>query len=686
MLRAPKCAPEPLMYLSRLACVVPFLVVAACGQKLEPLQPVDAGAGVDTDGLGGGGGGGTRDMLGPAAVLDMAGFNTAGSPVVMITAPASGAEVHGDTLTVTATITSPTSTLIDSSTVLITMTPPGGMVLSAPMFLTPTPNVYQGTLNIAAVPSGTAMFTVSAADTAGKKGSADGTYVHDHGAIITFFKPSAMTAKGTVALEATVDDSLHPITALSQVQAGIEMLGDITLTQVAGAVPFRIAATIDLNSYTPPLNGPQTIRVQAKNSANTVTMAERQFTVDNAGPTITIEKPAPGKFIGGVIEIVATVTDAPTGVNESTVIAVVGNDPANTVALTRIKGTDQYHGAFDVRKLGTSYVLADISVRADDLLGNHGQTSNEFVVDNVKPWMTMDSRYTMQVGKTLANNAVECSRPLQPLGPESAYDGAKVLQLFTARARIEDRGNWAPGLNVDRVSAIQDGSVSMFIIHDDGMTPLAVDTDDDTFCDEVNPLLIPTTGPVMMQNQTLALAMVPLSGSKGGGPDYRLVTGTLPTGCNSVGDAATTDGPAVMCTDTKLTFVIPLPYVDPNKLTPIWTLPPVLVGDPIDCTGLQVDAANKLPEGPACVVTRASDNAGNVNVSFPLHICIDLGHGACSGFQPTPSHCTGVFDPKTMMLKPGTCVEPPSPSTVNPAPIPGTFPHDGSEVRVILNP
>src|SRR5438270_16660 len=82
-------------------------------------------------------------------------------------------------------------------------------------------------------------------DTAALKGSASGMYIHDHGATITFVQPSAPTAHGQIVLEAIIDDTLHPITMLSQVKASIRAPGDITLTQVAGALPFRVTATID---------------------------------------------------------------------------------------------------------------------------------------------------------------------------------------------------------------------------------------------------------------------------------------------------------------------------------------------------------------------------------------------------------------------------------------------------------
>ena len=71
----------------------------------------------------------------------------------------------------------------------ITITPPGGGIVTAPMQLTATANTYAGEIDIPGVPSGASTFTVSAADIAGLKGSATGSYVHDHGPVLTFVNP-----------------------------------------------------------------------------------------------------------------------------------------------------------------------------------------------------------------------------------------------------------------------------------------------------------------------------------------------------------------------------------------------------------------------------------------------------------------------------------------------------------------
>jgi hypothetical protein len=388
---------------------------------------------------------------------------------------------------------------------------------------------------------------------------------------------------------------------------------------------------------------------------------------DSTGPTITISSPAAGDFVGGFFAVKVEVSD-PSGVDPTSVIAEFGNINSTDIVLTPTTG-NTYEGIFDVHALAKNYVLAEISVRAKDKFGNLSQIGEEVVIDIVKPWMTMNAAHMVRVAKKDMTGGTECSASFSPLGSDSISDGEVVPQVFYVRARIEDHGNEAPGLAVERISTVDQSSVQMFVIHDDGMTALAVDTDGDTYCDDVNPLLIPTAGPVVMQNEALSLQMAPIPGT--GTPDFQFSAGTV-AGCSEVGDTGTTTAPPRLCGATTMTYAH---TYTPAMLPAIYALPPVKPGDPANCVGFQLDAANQLPEGPACVITRAADKVGNVEVSFPVHICIDMGGGKCGGFVSTPSHCTGVYDKATMMLKTGNCVEPPS-GTSAPIDGPATFPNN----------
>ncbi|HXU71055.1 MAG TPA: hypothetical protein VN947_17090 [Polyangia bacterium] len=404
---------------------------------------------------------------------------------------------------------------------------------------------------------------------------------------------------------------------------------------------------------------------------------------DTDGPVITYVKPMAGVFVGQLLEVVVTVTD-PSGVNPATVKAVIAHDPNNTLSLKPTGTADTYHAFFDTTTLSTLMSFLDIDVVADDKLGNHGELGEEVLVDDVPPWMTMNAKVQMRVGKEdSAAGKFECSQSFGPLGPtdidpqfdntpEAAYEGAVMKQAIGLRARIEDHGNHVPGQRVDYFSDIDETTVTLYavgIVAPATTLPvLAVDTNGDGFCDDVNPALQPTSGMISMPDEALALHMTPLTDA--GSPDFT-TGGAVPAACGEVGTAMDMP-PSPLCTKagTGMTFVIP----GFGKDKPIYSLPPVK--DPDACVGFPLDAANHLPEGPACVITYAVDNAGNHMVSYPIHICVDLGNHKCDTFTVTDNTaCTGKLVNGTVM--PGsTCAPPPVNGTVV-----GTFPTDGSEIR-----
>jgi len=393
-------------------------------------------------------------------------------------------------------------------------------------------------------------------------------------------------------------------------------------------------------------------------------------TPDTTGPVITYVKPMAGTFAGGLMDLTVTVTD-PSGVQPGSVQAVIANDPTKyTLALTPT-APDTYHVFFDLNTLGTGLVFLALSVRADDRLGNHAELGEEIILDNTPPRMTMDGSIQMRVSKDDMTK-LECSQLFGPLGPtvvdpidgpEVAFEGAVMKQIMGLRARIEDGGNHAPGQRVDYISDIDETTVTLFAV---GSTPglpvLAVDTNGDGTCDDVNPTLVPTSGMVVMSNQALALAMAPLSDS---GAANFVANGSTAAGCDEVGTAMETLPPP-LCNKagTGLTFVLP----GAGKDKPIYSIPPIR--DPDACVGFPVDAKNHLPEGPACVLVRAVDHAGNHMVSYPLHICIDLGNHLCDAFTPDPTACTGTLAANGTVSATPACTEAP------------TFPKSG-EIRYL---
>ena len=428
--------------------------------------------------------------------------------------------------------------------------------------------------------------------------------------------------------------------------------------------------------------------------AGTIDLAGADFagTVpDTTGPVITYVKPIAGSFVGGLMDLTVTITD-PSGVQPGSVQAVINNDPTKYTLALGPAGTDTYHVFFDLNTLGKGIVFLALSVRADDRLGNHSELGEEVVLDNTTPWMTMNAAVPMRVSKLDATNAaspkLECSHLFSPLGdpsdtangPEVASEGAVMKQIMGLRARIEDHGNFAPGQRVEYISDIDESTVTLFAVGNTSspLPVLAVDTNGDGICDDVNPALVPTSGTVVMPNQALAVAMSPLADT--GAANFTPSSGTVTAGvCDEFG-LGTEVAPPPLCTKAGTTVTFVIPWLGKDK--PIYSIPPIR--DPDACVGFPLDAANHLPEGPACVLVRAADHAGNHMVSYPLHICVDLGTGVCNGFTVTSLQaCTGALDASGNVMAGSHCDPAPSPTVATPEPNPGSFPTDGSEVRYL---
>ena len=585
---------------------------------------------------------------GPTLAFDLLDSNDPMGPTITILSPVAGGEVQYDTLEVTAMIVAVNGSSIDAGSVELSIpAQQAGKLETATMSLTAVPNVYRGQLSIAYIPSGSSELSVSARDIVGRQSIATSTYLHDGGPVLTFVLPKDMTAKGSVNVELTVDDKLHPINDEAMVRVGVRSLGDVKLQIVPGSVPLRLTGVIDFSQYSPDLDGEQLIAAEATNVKGTVGRAQQGFLVDNLGPELSIVEPAAGVFIGGIVEIKATITDV-SEVIDSSVIAVFANDPTFTVDLTRVGVTNAFSGQFDVRQLGKQVVLPTLSVRAQDKLGNESEIAEVIVVDNEPPGVSLDPPDVRMV--KIVDGQRVCSVLFDPLGKgefDPPDDGTIVKQVFSVRARIQDRGNRAPGLAEERPSLIVAGSVDLFAIAgNEG--PLVVDTDGDGKCDSINPLLLPSTkatGP----GEALSIRMTQIQ--PGGDADYPgALTESLAAGCNVMGEDGDSPGPLCSLGTTKMTVSISYAGGEPA----LWTIPPLAVG----CLGLQLDTLNRLNEGPTCVAVRARDAAGNPGVSLPLRVCIDRGGGKCAGFNlGSAPNCTGTFNPLSNTVSQIPCLD-----------------------------
>jgi hypothetical protein len=393
----------------------------------------------------------------------------------------------------------------------------------------------------------------------------------------------------------------------------------------------------------------------------------------NPGPSVVITKPAAGTLVGGSNLIVeATITD-PIGVVGSSVMAVLGGTNMSVSAmLVNTPGTDSYSGTLNPSKIGTGYVFPNLTVSANDMQGFSGNQGIQLVLDNTPPKMSLSPptvRFAKMAQLMGGGMGWECSQSFNPVGDMQPVDGQVVPQVFWLRAMIMDRGNYAPGLNIEHFAGVDPASVEIVAMPAPaGAPPLAVHTvgyagdeapgggPGGTECDDLNPMLPASAVKVSM-------APIPLQGDADYTPGMLVGdAGTLPFGCDQLGNMGAM-APPKLCgaADPQMYFILPV-YLT-GISSGVWTIPPATSADPADCVGRQFDSFNeKLPDGPTCVVVHGRDLIGNHTVSQVLRLCINKSGGTtCPGVptwttDPTtwPS-CTGTYDPVAGSVTPGAC-------------------------------
>ena len=637
--------------MNRLALISCALLVACGGGSSTTDTIYDFSGLPHPDGFVGGEDGSTSDLQGDLKQGDLA---TSMPPVITIVSPSFASDISGNLLDLKVSVTSPILRNITSVTVVVS-----GDAIPHTM-ITNGSGVYTDTIDITNAQANSTL-TITATDDALQAGQLVQPMRHDRGPVITFVEPMAATARGSVNVHVKVDDGLDPLAAAdaANVVATIRTLGDVALTPVNGSNPLELAGVITFSSFAPVLAGAQIITVTAKNSKGTQSIATRQFTVDNAGPVISIQNPIAGKFVGGLVNVKATIIDAEmSGINDATVMAVFAGGANFQVALARsLTDSTQYSAVFDIHKLGTNLSFPILTVSADDTLGNHTDFSEILLIDNVAPTLSLDPP-NIRVAVKNGMQQWQCSVSFDPVGAESLNDGddpGADRQILTIKARIEDAGNFASGQLVEYVSDIDHTTVRLVAIPAPaaGSAPiLAVDSDGDGICDDVNPKLVQVmTGTATSAAQYIQVGMTQVTAP--GTPDY-FTSGPPPAGCDVLGDPTLTKSPDPLCPTSGTQLTYGLRYLEAS--TPaIWTLPPVAATNS-GCIGLQFDTLNRLPEGPACFAVAATDNTGNKSISAPLRTCIrrtSMANHPCDTF--TPPNCTGTYDPATQATSATTC-------------------------------
>jgi hypothetical protein len=665
-------------------------LVAACGD--DSGRPV-GGGGPDADLTAI-----DADVIQPDALPEFAdaAVNAAG-PLVTVVSPAepaagdlsSDAIVTSDRITVLCKAeTNPqTGDRVDASSVTVTATGDG---VSVELQAIPTgvPDEFEASLFLTDFANGTLSVSCTASDNtaAALQNSATNNTFLDLGPAVDILTPIVGTSYAN-QMDVIFTVSADPVTAGDT--AADPDISSVALTIAGVTVPgvsnsngtFTATVIFDAPEFNPSLDDQQTLRVSAANtraSAPVVRVEEVVFNVDNEGPTIIITTPLAGELIAGIIPITATVTD-PTGILAQSVVATVAG--IHEVSLNSAGG-DVYSGFFDTRILGP-LIFPNIIIRAQDVTANQSSVGYLVGLDNASPVATLDSPSLREA--QVVEGELVCSARFDPLGDDSINDGQGVLQLFDVRARVEDRANNFTGTGVVvPIAYVDTSSVELFLL-DDESAALVVDTDGDGICDDINPLLVPTSVPTASgEVAEIDMVVIDSTGTSFNAPDGAVGptfvatdNGPLPT--PSTGHVAAfhdctageeTDPPAQVCISTPLTRVIQVPGAD---LGVIYGIPPAI---DLQCMGNGVDAlATNLADGWACLAVRGADNLGNSNVSAPLRICIDSdadGGDGCPAegvinFAGSPN-CTGTYNSVTDTVDTGT------PCTVD-----GAFP--SNEVR-----
>jgi hypothetical protein len=595
-----------------------------------------------------------------------AAMNAAGPLITVVspTVPAAGdlssdAIVTSDRITVLCKAeTNPASgDRVDASSVTVSATG-GGVSVELQAIPNGVPDEFEASLFLTDFPNGDLAVTCSASDNSPEalQNSATNDTFLDQGPDVEILTPLVGTSYAN-QMDVVFTVSASPVAAGDTGAA--PDTASVVLSIAGVAVPGVVnsngtyTATILFDSplFNPSLDGQQTLRVSAANTRATTAVTrveEVVFNVDNEGPTITIATPLAGELIAGIIPISATVVD-PTGILPQSVVVTIAG--IHEVQMSS-SGGDVYTGFFDTRILGP-LIFPNIIVRAQDVNGNQSSAGYLVGLDNASPIATLDSP-SLREAQVVDGNLI-CSTYFDPLGDDAVSDGEGVLQLFDVRARLEDRANAFTGTGVVvPIAYVDTSSVELFLL-DDETRAVVVDTDGDGICDEINPLLVPTSVPVASDEVAeIDMEVIASTGSSFSPGDPAPTFAT--TGNNQCTGGTDTAPPDLLCASTPLTRVINIPG---DEIDVIYGIPPA-VG--LQCMGNGVDAlATNLADGWACLAVRGVDNLGNANVSAPTRICIDSDDDKGDGCPiegvinlAGAPNCTGTYNPATDTVDTGT--------------------------------
>ena len=558
--------------------------------------------------------------------------------------------VIGKTMTVIAKITDPDGVQAQSITANVKGLKTVKMSLSTKV------DEYEAKIDISSLALNNYLWVV-ATDSKGNTNTSLIPFRRDPGPLITFLAPkSSERAKSSVSVNAVVNYDV-------EVLDGEKLLVRIGSTSIAMTRKSHDKTnkkqvwigTVVFKDFNPPLTGNQMLIATMKNKNLTIGTATQTFFVDDKGPEFVSVSHSAGQIIGGTIKVFADIKDD-AGILDSSVKCVIGK--ALNIRIIDLKATatkGRYEALFDARLLGVHDLYTVMSFRASDTLGNESHLGVTVILDNGPPVMEMDPPANMHMSKK-EKGKLQCSYPFDPVGMDALNDLYQVPQIIPMRVRIEDQGNLVPSSGgVKWLSGI-DGKLVQLYVLDDTLQPLVVDSDEDGFCDSINPDVIPL-GSSPKVGQAVAIKMTGITPS--GAADYYHSGKYLPKwGCTSWGTE--TSAPEDYLCKSVSSYVIPPARCVKSSTVSIFTIPVVNSSSTgVTCMGLPFDfLANKFDGGWACVAVSAQDKLGNKGVTPPMRVYVNYSSNkTCSttvdcpkGEKCLPLIVKGVSTKKCLFL------------------------------------
>ena len=400
--------------------------------------------------------------------------------------------------------------------------------------------------------------------------------------------------------------------------------------------------------FSPPLPSSISVVVTAKNKRGQpgpITSTDTIFiNVDSQGPVINITSPVLGQVIGGPPTTLAfNVSDGAngSGVDESSIVFQYGNvssaySSSNT-AWRKGGAAGSYLFTFDTKAIDTTgtTVQVTLTVRASDKAGNPSSAEINVYLDDQPPFLSLDPPLVRVTRPS--TTGTNCSAPFDPVGSSatSNWDDTYPTDYVRVRALVLEQTN-------------NNGGGALFFARLDTTSVKLYATDSG------NPVLVgstPGSGPCtdIESSVKTAGAVYSLTGvlTSNSSPDYSGTDFASPPAIPSPsictpGNKASN----LLCSGTSDMFYIMPQYYDMTA-TAIYGIDASSNPSSTLCTGYEwelISAAN-LKEGWVCLAAEASDLVGNIGVSAPMPVCLDMSGTANCTTANRPTCTDGCTPP-----------------------------------------